>query len=53
MTITGLDTVDWRQLGWAALAFACFIIWIVLVMPADAGVRHDDDDPPPPIMPPF
>ncbi len=54
MTVTGLDTVDWHQLGLTIVAFVCVIIILILVVPADVGVRHDkDDDPPPPIFPAF
>lgn len=46
MQVTGLETVDWHQLGWTAFAFVCGLVALVLVFPPDPGVRHkkDDDD---------
>ena len=57
MQVSGLDTVDWYQLGWIGIAFVSGLIACVLVFPPDPGVRHkkkdkdwDDDYP---RFPPF
>lgn len=52
MTVTGLDTVDWHQLGLIGVVAVCIFVILALVVPADAG-RSKKGDGDWPKFPPF